>query len=192
MKIIVGLGNPGKSYENTRHNAGWIVLDALHKELKAPPFKNEKKFKAQISTATFNAEKIILVKPLTLMNLSGESVGPIAKFYKIEPENIIAIYDDLDTQFGNIRIRKKGSAGTHNGMKSMVERLGENFPRLRIGIESRGITSAKEQETTSFVLSPFKKAEKATLKEVMNRGVGALKTILSKDLDTAMNNYNSA
>ena len=189
MKIIVGLGNPGKSYENTRHNAGWIVLDALQKEFKAEAFKTEKKFKSQISKAEFNGDQLLLVKPLTYMNLSGEGVGPIAKFYKIDPQNIIAIYDDLDTPFGNIRIRKKGSAGTHNGMKSLVQQLGENFPRIRIGIESR---LNKDQDTASFVLSPFKKDEKATLKESLNRAVGAVKTILSKDLNTAMNNYNSA
>lgn len=192
MKLIVGLGNPGKEYENSRHNAGWMALDALHKELDAEPFKKEKKFKGEISAGNFRGEKILLLKPLTFMNLSGESVEPIANFYKIKPADILVIYDDLDMPLGSIRIRKNGGAGTHNGMKSLVQHIGEDFPRLRIGIESRGQTAHEEQETSSFVLSPFKKEEKKTLKDVLKKALEAIKIIVSGDLDEAMNNYNSA
>ena len=190
MKIIVGLGNPGKEYENTRHNAGWTVLDALHKDLGADEFKTEKKFKALISTGTFNGEKVILVKPLTFMNLSGEAVQAIANFYKVEPLDIFCIYDDLDTPFGSIRIRTKGGPGTHNGMKSMVQLLSENFPRLRVGIESRGLTSPQEHETTSFVLSKFNKAETPIFKKIVKKAVEATKTWISDGIETSMNLHN--
>lgn len=192
MKIIVGLGNPGKEYENSRHNAGWMVLDELHKELQAEPFKEEKKFKALVGTATLEDEKLLLVKPLTFMNLSGEAVQSIAAFYKVPPEKIFCVYDDLDTPFGSIRIRAKGGAGTHNGMKSMVKNLGENFSRIRIGIESRGTTAPKEHETTSFVLGIFRKEEKKTLKEVIKKSVSAIKTWITEGIDAAMNNFNAS
>lgn len=192
MKIIVGLGNPGKEYENSRHNAGWMVLDELHKELRAEPFKEEKKFKALVGTANFEGEKLLLVKPLTFMNLSGEAVQSIATFYKVTPEKVFCVYDDLDTLFGSIRIRAKGGAGTHNGMKSMVRHLGENFPRIRIGIESRGTTAPREHETTSFVLGVFQKEEHKTLKEVIKKSVSAIKTWLTEGIDAAMNNFNPA
>ncbi len=191
MKIIVGLGNPGKEYENSRHNAGWAVLDELHKELGAENFKEEKKFKALISTANFNGEKLVLVKPLTFMNLSGEAVQPIAAFYKVPPEDIFCIYDDLDTPFGSIRIRTKGGPGTHNGMKSMVQLLGENFPRLRVGIESRGTTSALEHETTAFVLGKFNKEETSTFKSMVKKSVQAIKTWITDGIDASMNAFNS-
>jgi len=191
MKIIAALGNPGKEYENTRHNAGWTVMDQFHKALDAEPFKEEKKFKAFVSTANFNGEKLVLVKPLTFMNLSGEAVQTIANFYKIEPEDIFCIYDDLDTPFGSIRIRAKGGPGTHNGMKSMVQKLGENFPRLRMGIESRGDTSPKEHETTSFVLGKFNKEEKSTFNKTVKRAVEAVKTWITEGIEASMNAYNS-
>lgn len=192
MKIIVGLGNPGKEYEKSRHNAGWMVLDELHKELGADPFREEKKFKALVSNAALNNEKLLLVKPLTFMNLSGEAVQAVAAFYKTAPEDILCIYDDLDTPFGSIRIRAKGGAGTHNGMKSMVKYLGENFPRIRIGIESRGITAPQGHETSSFVLGGFQKEEKKTLKEVIKKSVAAITSALTEGIENAMNSYNTA
>ena len=192
MKLIIGLGNPGKEYEKARHNAGWMVADALQKALGFEEFKNDKKFKAQVSIGTYDEEKVILAKPMTMMNLSGEAVQALVAFYKLDSEDTLVIYDDLDTPFGSLRIRKKGGSGTHNGMKSVVQTLGENFPRIRIGIESRGITSAAEHETASYVLSPFNKTEQKTLKEAINTAVGAVKTILKQGLEPAMNNYNSA
>lgn len=190
MKIIVGLGNPGKEYEKSRHNAGWMVLDALHKDLAADPFKEEKKFKAEVSSASFKGEKLILVKPVTFMNLSGEAVQGLAAFYKVEPEDIFCICDDLDTPFGSIRIRAKGGPGTHNGLKSMVQNFGEKFPRLRVGIESRGQTSPKEHETTSFVLGKFNKEEAAEMKKIVKKSVEAVKTWITEGVDAAMNKYN--
>ena len=190
MKIIVGLGNPGKEYEKSRHNAGWMVLDELHKELNGEPFKEEKKFKALISDGSYQGQKIVLVKPLTFMNLSGEAVQAVAAFYKVQPEDVICAYDDLDTPFGSIRIKPKGGAGTHNGMKSMVKHLGENFPRLRVGIESRGETSPEEHETTSFVLGKFNKSEQTTLKKVMKKYIEAIKTWIADGIEASMNAFN--
>lgn len=190
MKIIVGLGNPGKEYQNTRHNTGWTVLDAIHKEIGAEPFKEDKKFKALLSTGNYKGQKILLVKPLTFMNLSGEAVQPTAAFYKVPPEDILCIYDDLDTTFGTLRIRAKGGPGTHNGMKSMVKQLGENFPRLRMGIESRGTTSPIEHETTSFVLGKFNKEEEPVFKSVLKKAVNAVYTWLYDGIEASMNAYN--
>jgi len=190
MKIIVGLGNPGKEYEKSRHNTGWMVLDALQKDLSAEPFKEEKKYQAEVSTVSYNNEKLILVKPLTFMNLSGEAVQPLAAFYKVQPKDIFCICDDLDTPFGSIRIRAKGGPGTHNGLKSMVQNLGEEFPRLRVGIESRGQTSSKEHETTSFVLGKFNKEEVVETKKIVKKSVDAVKNWITEGIDSAMNKYN--
>lgn len=166
MKIIVGLGNPGKEYEETRHNAGAMCVDLLKEKLNLPQFKLQKKFRALISEGTFENEKIILAKPQTFMNLSGESVQKLVKFYNCPLENLIVVYDDVDLPLGKIRIRPNGSAGSHNGMKSIVQTIGStNFPRVRIGIESRGECAPEKQDTASFVLHPFSKKEKAEVKK---------------------------
>lgn len=190
MKMIVGLGNPGKEYENSRHNAGWMAVDELQREVKGEPFKEEKKFKALISDANYMGERLILVKPLTFMNLSGEAVQAVSAFYKVDPGDILCVYDDLDTPFGSIRIRARGGAGTHNGMKSMVQQLGEGFPRLRIGIESRGEKAPIEHETTSFVLGKFNKNERLTLSKMMKKCAEAVKTWISDGIEASMNGFN--
>lgn len=164
MKIIVGLGNIGGKYVKTRHNCGFLVLDQFVKELEDEGikvvWKEESKFKAIIAKTKYNNEDLLLVKPTTLMNLSGEAVSKIVNFYKEPLENLTVIFDDIDLPLGKIRIRDKGSAGTHNGMKSVIEKLGtENFKRIRIGIESRGELTPKQQDTSSFVLSEFTKKE---------------------------------
>ncbi|PLX33823.1 MAG: aminoacyl-tRNA hydrolase, partial [Clostridiales bacterium] len=137
MHIIVGLGNPGKKYAGTRHNAGFEVLD--HFAEKHGIKINKIKFKGLLGEATLKGEKVLLLKPQTFMNLSGRSVREIAEFYKIEIDRLIVVYDDIDTPLGKIRIRKKGSAGTHNGMKDIIYNLiTDEFPRIRIGIGSSG------------------------------------------------------
>lgn len=193
MKLIVGLGNPGKEYENSRHNAGFMVVEETHKLFGASDWKQDKKFKAHIAECTVKGEKIILAKPVTFMNLSGESVAPIATFYKIEPKDILVIFDELDVPFGQIRLRKSGGPGTHNGMKSIVEKLGsKEFPRLRFGIESRGLTAPEQQDTTSFVLSPFTKEEQDTLKQTIKNAAKSIETFLTEGLESAMNKFNSS
>ena len=150
MYIIVGLGNPGDKYEKTRHNVGFNVIDLLAKEYSIDVSKI--KHKALIGEGRVGTEKVILVKPMTYMNLSGESVADICNYYNIDLENLIVIYDDIDLDVGKIRIRKKGSGGTHNGMRSIIKCLGSNeFPRVRVGISK----PKNGQDLADFVLSRF-------------------------------------
>jgi len=180
--LIVGLGNIGKEYEGTRHNTGFIFLDELLKNLAIKDdFREEPKFKASIQKIEEFGNSLILAKPSTFMNLSGEAVSKIINFYKIPLENLIVIYDDIDLPLGKIRIRENGSAGTHNGMKSIIECLGsEKFNRIRIGIESRGVSSPSQQDLSSFVLSPYKKDDLKTLSFAIKEAISGLKDILSK------------
>lgn len=185
MKIIVGLGNIGDKYLHTRHNCGFLALDEFAIELKAQDttvnWKEETKFKALIAKTTLKNQSLLLVKPTTLMNLSGESVRKILDFFKEPLENLIVIYDDIDLPLGKIRVREKGSAGTHNGIKSVIEALGsENFHRIRIGIESRGEHAPKQQDIHSFVLSDFLESEYPILKDSLKETITALKKILNQ------------
>ena len=190
MKLIIGLGNPGKEYEKTRHNVGFMALDLIQTEFGFEEFHEEKSFKGQVSIGNFGGNKVILLKPMTFMNLSGEAVLKVVQFYKIKPEDCLAIVDDLDLPLGSLRIRKKGGPGSHNGMKSLVQVLGEDFPRLRIGIESRGVSASVQQETVSFVLDSFRLEEKKQLEDALLRSFKAVKMILEQDLGQAMNFYN--
>ena len=163
MYIIVGLGNPGKQYENTRHNVGFNVIDILAEEYGISVTKM--KHKALIGEGRVGSEKVVLVKPVTYMNLSGESLAEIYNFYKVETSNIVVIYDDIDLDVGKIRIRKKGSGGTHNGMRSIVKCLGTtDFPRVRIGVSK----PQPGRDLANFVLSGFNKEEKVELKELVS------------------------
>ncbi|MGL5830655.1 MAG: aminoacyl-tRNA hydrolase [Candidatus Altimarinota bacterium] len=192
MILIVGLGNPGSKYEKNRHNTGFLAIDILAYKYQAE-FKLDKKFNADIAEIPhpFNSEeKVILAKPQTFMNNSGEAIQKIMQFYKIPPENCWVIFDELDLPLGNLKIRKNGGAGTHNGMKSIVGHIGREFPRFRIGIESRGQTASNFQDTQSFVLSPFFDPEKSILAEVLEKTVSAVEHGLQFDLEQAMNKYN--
>jgi len=191
MKLIIGLGNPGPEYMNTRHNVGFMVLDSIQEKLDFEAFSVEKKFRAEISIGEFNEEKIALAKPQTFMNLSGESVQKIMSYYKINPEDCLVIYDDLDTPYSKIRIRPSGGPGTHNGMKSIINLIGDKFPRLRVGIESRGDTSAPQMDASSFVLSNFNQEEQKNLPEVLKSALNATITLLEEGIDTAMNKFNN-
>lgn len=177
MKIIVGLGNIGEKYAKNRHNCGFMVIDEFAKQLEKEglEIKGENsgsKLKALISKPT---PELLLAKPTTLMNRSGEAVIKILNFYKETPENLIVIYDDIDLPLGTIRIRDKGSAGTHNGMKSIIEQLGtEQFQRIRIGIESRGELTPKQQDISSFVLSDFTSKELQIIKKSFKEAVNIL------------------
>lgn len=170
MKLICGLGNPGSKYERTRHNVGFRVLDAYAEQEAFPPFKEQGK--ALVSEKGTGRDKVILMKPLTFMNLSGEAVLQLMQFYKIEPKDLLVIYDDVDLPLGTLRYREKGSAGTHNGMKSIVETLATlDFPRLRVGIESRGATAPEQMPLDVFVLAPFLSEEEALLKEAIHEAL---------------------
>ena len=185
MYLIVGLGNPEKEYANTRHNMGFNVIDILSKKLN---IKLDKlKFKALYGQGKLNDEKVLLVKPQTYMNLSGEAIIAIKNFYKISNENTVVIYDDIDLPIGEIRIKKHGSSGTHNGMKSVIQNLGtEEFPRIRIGI---GKPEEKEN-LINYVIKKMPKEEKEKLdKSIETASEGTIK-IIEKGIDIAMNEFN--
>ena len=184
MYIIAGLGNPGKKYENTRHNLGFITIDRLAEKLKVKV--NKMKFKSLIGETIIGGEKVILLKPQTFMNNSGEAIREAVNFYKLSTENLLVIYDDVDIPTGKIRIRHSGSGGTHNGMKSIIYLLEDDqFPRIRIGIgsESKG-------DLVDYVLGGFKKEEVAPLEEACDRAVSAAICYVENGIDIAMNRYN--
>ncbi|MFZ5817512.1 MAG: aminoacyl-tRNA hydrolase [Bacillota bacterium] len=187
-KLIVGLGNPGAKYANTRHNVGWMVLDALAR--KHGVAMDQARFQGVTGELRWGptAEKVILLKPMTYMNLSGHSVVPTAHFYKVEPKEILTIYDELDLEVGRLRLREKGSAGGHNGMKSIIQQLGtQEFPRLRIGIGR----PAPGWEVPDWVLSPFQGDDAATIAATIPRAVEAVETFLTDGILKAMNLYNA-
>ncbi|MBU4421695.1 aminoacyl-tRNA hydrolase [Candidatus Parcubacteria bacterium] len=164
-KLLVGLGNPGRKYEKTRHNAGFLAVDFLRKKLDAPAFKLNKKLKAEISETKSGKEKIILAKPTTFMNNSGEALASVAKFYKIKTENIIVFHDDMDIAFGDVReVFARGSAG-HNGVQSIIDILGtKDFNRVRIGVGRPEKTPPE-----SYVLQKFKPKEIEEIKEAIKK-----------------------
>lgn len=167
MKLIVGLGNPGKQYENTRHNAGFLLLDEIQKTLSFPAFEFNKKFNTEISEKGSGEEKIILAKPQTFMNLSGQGVQAIMIFYKIPIENLIVLHDDLDIEPGTFKLSTDSSAGGHNGVASIFETLGtQKIKRIRVGIE--GCERKKERVIPGdvFVLQPFSNEEIESIKKL--------------------------
>lgn len=185
MYVIAGLGNPGKKYENTRHNMGFITVDQL--AIKHDIKVDKLKFKALVGEGRIAGQKVLLVKPQTYMNLSGESIRQVMHFYKLDPEKLIVIYDDIDIELGTLRIRKFGGAGTHNGMKSVVYQLqSDRFPRIRIGIGSQ-----KKGDLVDFVIGGFSKEEVPVLEETVTKAVSAIECILAEDVDIAMNRYNT-
>lgn len=187
MFVIVGLGNPGKKYENTRHNAGFLAIDALAEKYGINI--NEKKHKALCGTGVIEGVKVLLVKPQTFMNLSGESVGEVLNFYKLDPEeDMLVIYDDISLAPGNIRIRKKGSAGGHNGIKSLIAHTGTQvFMRIKVGVGEK----PSGWDLADYVLGHFSEEDHAKLKEAMPDIIGAAVMMSQGDVDQAMNNYNA-
>ncbi|MCM1260791.1 MAG: aminoacyl-tRNA hydrolase [Prevotella sp.] len=183
--IIVGLGNIGKSYEGTHHNAGFMALDqiALANQFS---FLQEKKFQAYVAEYVYQGQKHYFIKPMTYMNNSGISVKAIMEYYHQTPEDIFVIYDDLDLSLGRIRIRKNGSAGGHNGIKSIISHLGTSeFARLRIGIQKQ-----KEVDTIDYVLSKFSKKELSVLQPTLEKMPQIVDDLLNYGMDYIMNHYN--
>ncbi len=184
MYVIVGLGNPGKKYENTKHNIGFITVDFLadRSNIKV----NKIKHKALVGEGMISGVKVLLVKPQTFMNLSGNSVREIMEYYKVDNDKLIVIYDDVDIPMGRLRIRKKGSAGTHNGMRSIIYDLQDDgFPRLRIGIGSD-----RKMPLAGYVLGGFKKEEAKLMEDAVKRAALAVECMLEKGIDIAMGEYN--
>lgn len=188
MYIIAGLGNPGSQYADTRHNAGFKTIDALMKKYGIT--LNEKKHKAEYGKGIIEGEKVILVKPQTYMNLSGDSLRELVDYYKVDAETeLIVIYDDISLAPGFLRIRKKGSAGGHNGIKSIIANLGSDvFPRVKVGVGEK----PKGYDLADYVLGRFSKDEMQVMDEAFARAASAVASIIADGPDTAMNKYNGS
>ena len=186
MYIIAGLGNPKKEYDNTRHNIGFAMIDALADKYNINVM--DVKHMAITGKGIISGQKVILATPLTFMNLSGESIRQLTDYYKVDPETeVIIISDDISLPPGLIRVRKKGSAGGHNGLKNIIQHLGtEGFRRIRIGVGEK----PKGYDLADYVLGHFSKEEQPFMKEGIEKAIGALEMILSDDIDGAMNEYN--
>jgi len=162
--LVIGLGNPGKEYDGTRHNIGFACLDNLAKKLEFPDWITKKDLKCQLTQLTVGGARVILIKPATFMNLSGEAAQAVAHFYKIPISQTIAVYDELDIPFGQIRTRIGGSSAGHNGVKSLMEHLGEGFGRVRIGIANK---ISEKADGADFVLGKFSKEEQAEIPNLL-------------------------
>ena len=184
MYVICGLGNPGRDYENTRHNMGFMTMDVLASKLGIAVDKL--KFKALLGEGRIGTEKVILVKPQTFMNLSGEALRPIMDYYKCPIENLIVVYDDIDIPLGALRIRAKGSSGSHNGMKSVIYQLqNDSFPRVRIGLGASG-----QIPLISFVIGKPSKEEQTVLAQTISDAADACVSIVTDGVSVAMNKFN--
>ena len=187
MFLIVGLGNPGRQYEHTRHNVGFDVMDAIAEKYNISI--SEKKHKALCGKGVINGVKVVLAKPQTFMNLSGESVESLLSYYKLDPEEeMLVIYDDISLAPGNLRIRKKGSAGGHNGIKNIIAQTGtQNFLRIKVGVGEK----PKGWDLADYVLGRFDEDERAAVEEARGHAVLAAELMLRGEVDAAMNEFNA-
>lgn len=184
--LVVGLGNPGEQYAYTRHNAGFLTIDELAERKQIPV--QRLKHRALTNTVELAGVKVLLMKPVTYMNLSGEAVGEAARFYKIPPERVLVISDDVSLPLGKLRIRKSGSAGGHNGLKSIIQHLGtEAFPRLKIGV---GGKPHPDYDMADWVLSRFTGEDKQVMDETVRRAADAVECFLKDGPDRAMGKFN--
>ena len=185
MHIIIGLGNPTAQYQATRHNIGWDAITRISDDYRIP--LDSKAHKANCGKGYIEGEKVIIAQPITYMNLSGESVRALVNFYKVAPEDIIVIYDDISLDVGQLRIRKKGSAGGHNGMKSIINHLGtDEFPRIRVGVGDK----PKDWDLADYVLSRFQGDEQPAIREALQSTSDACRMIITSGIEAAMNQYN--
>lgn len=186
MFIIAGLGNPGKQYENTRHNTGFSVIDVIAETFDIAVL--EKKHKAVIGKGYIDGQKVILAKPQTFMNLSGESIRELIDYYKVdETTELVVIYDDISMDVGQLRIRKKGSAGGHNGIKNIIAHLGhDTFLRIKVGVGEK----PKGYDLADYVLGHFTQDEQKIMRESAGQAARAVQLLLQGDVDKAMNDYN--
>ena len=186
MYLIVGLGNPGRQYEATRHNMGFDVIDKLVEEYQVP--QAGVKFNVMYGKGRIGGQPVILMKPLSYMNLSGGPIREMANYFKIDPETeMIVVYDDIDLDPGQLRIRKKGSAGGHNGIKHIIQQLGtQNFVRIKVGVGAK----PKDWDLADHVLGRFDKDDRALVEEAQERACKAVELILTDSVDAAMNEYN--
>jgi PTH1 family peptidyl-tRNA hydrolase len=196
--LVVGLGNVGAEYRASRHNMGFMVADRLAEAHRIE--WTRRRFRADVAPGELAGERVILLKPRTYMNLSGEAVGPAAGFFKIAPARVLVIHDDIDLPFGAVRVKARGGHGGHNGLRSIHEALGsDGYPRVRVGIGRPGLGAAgrgpaadeeDDRSVTDFVLSRFSRPEKAMLGEVIERGVRAVEAVVASGVLGAMNDFN--
>lgn len=185
MYVVVGLGNPGERYAQTKHNIGFITIDYLAEQHNIKV--NKIKHKAVIGEGTIGGEKVLLVKPSTFMNLSGQSVMEIMNFYKVPIENLIVIYDDIDLPVGKVRIRQSGSSGTHNGMRNIIYLLNnQGYPRIRIGVGKQ----PDYMDLGDYVMTKFNEEEKPLIRDAVKNSALAVEEIVKNGINTAMNKYN--
>lgn len=185
MYLIVGLGNPGRKYEKTRHNVGFDTIDSLSEYFNINVDKI--KFKGIYGETRYKGEKVILLKPETFMNASGECIQPFMDYYNIKDENLIVIVDDIDIKFGTVRVRKNGSAGTHNGLKSIINRTGtKNFPRIKVAVNQK----PKYMDLSNFVLSTFSNDERKIVDKEIELARDTVLSIIDNGVDIAMNEAN--
>ena len=185
MYIIAGLGNPSREYEKTRHNAGFDAVDILADKLGVRI--EERKHRALCAKGIIGGERVLLMKPQTFMNLSGESIRDAADFYKVDPEHIIIMYDDISLEVGQLRIRTKGSAGGHNGIKSIIAHLGtQDFPRVKVGIGEK----PPRMDLADYVLGHFSSGEKKIMEEAAKEAADAICEIVNVGIEQAMNDHN--
>lgn len=186
MYIIIGLGNPSKEYDRTRHNAGFSVIDVLAERYRIGV--TEKKHKALYGKGMIEGRKVILAKPQTFMNLSGESVRLLMDYYKISPEELIIIYDDISLEPGQLRIRQKGSAGGHNGIKNIIAHLGnQEFARIKVGVGAK----PRGMDLAAYVLGRFPKDEQELMNQAFDEAARAAAAIMTDGIDAAMNHFNA-
>ena len=184
--ILVGLGNPGSKYESTRHNMGWLALDSLMEQEKFT--LNKLRFKAWTGILEHGGHKRLVMKPQTYMNLSGESVGEAARFYKVPADHVIVISDDVSLPVGKLRLRKSGSAGGHNGLKNIIQHLGTDaFPRIKVGV---GMPDHPEHEMVDWVIGRPKGEEAKVLRDTLDRAAKAALCLIDEGADRAMNKFN--
>lgn len=184
--LVVGLGNPGSKYEWTRHNMGFLVVDELAERLSIPV--QRLKFKALTNTAVLGGKSVLLMKPTTYMNLSGEAVGQAARFYKIPPERVLVISDDVALPQGKLRVRRSGSAGGHNGLKNIISHLGtDQFPRIKVGV---GQKPSPDSDMVNWVLGTFTGQDRKVMEETICRAADAVTVLLQHGIDQAMASYN--
>ena len=184
--LIVGLGNPGRKYRGNRHNIGFMAVDALAAAYKIESSKVQNK--TIVGNGRIQSQNVIIAKPQTYMNSSGDAVGPLARYYKVPPENVLVVYDELDLPFGTIRLREKGGAGGHNGMKSIINHLGQDFPRVRLGIGR----PPGQMPVPAYVLQDFGKDDLPLLDDVLAEAIRAIETYLREGIQLAMSRHNGS
>ena len=181
IKLLVGLGNPGLQYKRTRHNAGFLFLERLHRELNATPWQINKQFKAEVAEASYHGEKLLLMKPQTFMNLSGDAVGRVLSFYKLEPKQMLVVHDEIDLALGVVKLKKDGGHAGHNGLRDIIAKIGSaDFYRLRLGV-GRPVHGA----VADYVLSAYSSEEELVRERIFEQLNGGIADILAGNLNVA-------